>query len=129
MSKGSIITLVVLVVGVLGGFLGYKEYQKRQTSGKAAIDAKGLLGGRQYRENQAYIDGLIHRHHGEAFAAAFQQEHLFAPSEFDEQKYLEVLWKRVSESAIRDNKPEIADSLPSLNDGGRRTPGEVTLPR
>jgi hypothetical protein len=120
MSKGSIVTLVVLLAVILGGFLGFKQYQKVQSANEARDEAmQVVMGSKVLREHKVYIESLIDRHHAEAFKAGFKREHLFAPTEFDSQKYIEVLWERVASSANSDSKPDIAAALPGVLQGTR----------
>lgn len=128
MSKGSIITLILLLVLTLGGFLGFKEYQKFETAKEAKAEALQVsMGSTLLRENKPYVESLIDKHHDAAFKAGFKREHIFAPTEFDGQKYMEVLWEGVAASALTDNKPEIAAALPSVH-VGKRGDGVPTPP-
>lgn len=123
MSKGSIITLVVIVVLLLGGMFIYKQQQRS----KAEIEGKqsavqlieGLKGLAPHRE---YVLGLIDSHHPEAFAASWSSGGLFAPSEFDEQGYIEQLWQRISDAARRDGKPEVVGELPGVTTNPDQSP-------
>lgn len=115
MSKGSLITLAVLVVLVLGGLLGYKAYQENKTRAEAREAAVGLLhGGKLFEANKDYVLKLIDGAHAEAFKATYRQGGLFAMSEFDEQLYLEALWSRVEAAAKADKREDILLVLPGI---------------
>lgn len=114
MSKGAIITLVVLVLAVLGGAIGMKMQRQSAASRDARQSAVALLqSSPTYRSNQEYVDRLIDEHHGAAFESAYQSGGLASQADFDEEIYLTELWRRMAESAQRDNRKDVVQIIPT----------------
>ena len=117
MSKGSIITLVVLVAAVFAGLLIYKDRRAAATDKEAREAALEFLGQRAALvEHEAYYTELVERLHDEAFGVAYIHGGLMAASEFDEQVYFEELWPRMRKAARDEGKPEVALLLPGAGD-------------
>lgn len=117
MSKGSIITLVVLIVAVIVGLLVYKDRRAAATNQEARQGALDHLGQRaSLAPHMDYINGLVDRFHEQAFAVAYVHGGLFAESEYDEQVYFEELWPLLRKAAREEGKSEIAEQLPGAGD-------------
>ncbi len=122
MSKGSIITLVVLVVAILGGLLVYKDRRAAATHDEARLAALEFLGQRPTLvEHREYITGLVDRFHDQAFEVAYVHGGLFAASEYDEHVYFEELWPLMRKAAREEGRGEVAVLLPGAGD--EETPG------
>lgn len=117
MGKGSIITLVVLVALVVGGMFVWKGVQRSRTEAEAREAPRKLLAfSMVYKENRDYLDGLIREAHGAAFEKAYNPGSLFAPSEWDEQVYVEHVFDAVAARVLADGKPEMARDLPGVHE-------------
>lgn len=117
MSKGSIITLVVLVVAILGGLLVYKDRRAAATHTEARQAALDFLGQRPIlAEHREYTTGLVDRFHDQAFQVAYVHGGLFAASEYDEQVYFEELWPLMRKAARDEGRAEVAVLLPGAGD-------------
>jgi len=114
MSKGSLITLAVLVVLILGGMLFYKQSQ-RQTAEKESLSALNqMLSVKSIEPHRDYLQSIADKHHKEVFESSYVSGGLFAPSSFDEQKYIEDVWSRIREQLKAENKKEILFLLPGV---------------
>ncbi len=123
MSKGSIITLVVLVVAIVGGLLIYKDRRAAATNIEARAAATEYVQSRKvFNEHGEYIEGLIERFHDEAFEKAYVHGGLFATSEYDEHDYFEELWFLARRTAREEGRSEVADMLPGAGDDERPLP-------
>ncbi len=115
MSKGSLITLVALIALVVGGLFVWKSVQRAKAEAEApSVPHQTLSATKMYRENKAYVDQLLKEAHAPAFAQAYKSGSLFAPSEWDEQRYLELVFDYIEARALKDNKPDVAQGLPAV---------------
>lgn len=116
MSKGSIITLVVLIVALVGGMLVYKQVQRSRTEREAQAMPRAMLTQTAvYKNHGPYIDALLEEAHRDAFASSYRAGSLFSPSEWDEQVYLEAVIEHIAQRAAADGKQEILDNLPGVH--------------
>lgn len=117
MSKGSIIALVVAVAALLGGMFVWKGMQRSKAETEArAAPVQMLSMTKTYKENQAYIDGLLREGHDAAFAKAYVSGSLFSPSEWDEQVYVEAVMGFVVERVKADGKADLVKGLPGVHE-------------
>lgn len=116
MSKGSIITLVVLIIAIVGGLLIYKDRRTAAAHVEARSAAMEIVEPRPFFiANREYVEGLLDRFHDEAFEKAYVHGGLMAASEFDVQTYLENLWDLVNAQATADGRQEVADGFPAMH--------------
>lgn len=116
MSKGSIITLAVLVVLVLGGVFAWKQTQRSYAEKEAPRMVLDLLGPtKAYRDHKDYVDGLIRTNHDRAFREAYRSGGLVAQSVWDEQKYLELTIDFIRERATAEGKADLVEGLISVS--------------
>lgn len=116
MSKGSLITLAVLIVLIFAGLIGWKQYQRASAEAAGREEAIGLVArNKGIIKERAYFDGLMARHHDEAFAASYQSGGLFAPSEFDSGVYIEKLFDLIVASAEADGKVDVVSGIPAVS--------------
>ncbi|MBL8746227.1 MAG: hypothetical protein JNK58_07730 [Phycisphaerae bacterium] len=116
MSKGSMITLAVLVALLVGGMVVWKGIQKSRAEAEARVAPVNLLQySKVYKENREYLDGLLREAHAPSFAQAYKSGSLFTPSEWDEQVYVELVFDFLAERAKADGKPEIVPGLPGVH--------------
>ncbi len=112
MSKGSIITLLVLVVVTVGGFWGYKVYRVGVRHAEVREGATEWLNGRQfYNQNVEYIEGLVDFAHDEAFDKAYSMGGLTSQAEFSEETYYFTLLKLLEEETRSAGRDDIAEQL------------------
>jgi len=118
MSKGSLITLAVLVVLIVGGVLGFKTYKKSELGKEAQASAHSLVRHSVVvQQNKDYVFALMDRFHPEAFAKAYSSGGLTGGAEYDEEVYLDALWTRVKDQARQDGREELLIALPSSGSG------------
>lgn len=118
MSKGSLITLAVLIVLVIGGALGFKTYKRSALNAEARQSADSLLRHNVVvQQNKEYVDGLMARFHPEAFAKAYTSGGLTGQAEYDEAVYLDELWTLIKRQAEADGKSELLIALPATGSG------------
>ncbi len=123
MSKGSIITLVVLVALIVGGMFVWKAIQRTNAETEALAAPLSLLAqSKVYKDHRDYLDGLLREAHGPSFATAYKPGSLFLPSEWDEQAYVESVFDFVAARAEADGKPDIIQGLPGVH---KKPPGYV----
>lgn len=123
MSKGSIITLIVVVVFLVGGLLSWKAVQRSRAEAEARQAPFTLLAHTKvYKENKEYLDRLIAEAHAPAFGACYKFGGLLSPSEWDEQAYIERVFDHVADRARADNKADIIPQLPGVHG---KAPGHV----
>lgn len=111
--------LLLVMVGALGvgGLYAYRESTRSDPEAEKAARtlALGLLEQRQqadpYRE---YIKGIFDQYHAEAARAAYVSEGFPKPYEFDENRYLLELGKRLGAQAAADNKKGASECLPPI---------------
>ncbi len=116
MSKSAIALLVLLVAGVLGGVLWHKSQERARCAAGAKEAAVALLRHTPaFKNDEVYVRRLIDESHKAAFDASFAGGGLFAPSSYDEQAYLEALWREITRRATDDNRPEVVDALPAID--------------
>lgn len=120
MSKGSIITLVVLVAVVFASLFIYKEQRESLTHAEARLAALEFLGHRKpLEEHKAYVESLVDRFHDQAFEASYVHGGLFAASEYDEQLYFEELWPLMRRAARDEGRGDVAVVLPGAGDDAK----------
>lgn len=125
MSKGSIITLVVLVVAVFASLLIYKDRRAAATRVEARQAALEFLGQRpKLVEHEVYLAELVDRFHDQAFEVAYVHGGFFQASEYDEQVYFEELWPKMRKAARDDGRSDVAVLLPGAGD--EEKPGWLT---
>lgn len=118
MSKGSLITLAVLVVLVLGGALGFKAYKRDQLNAEARASAESLLKHNVVvQQHKDYVYPLIERFHEQAFAKAYTSGGLTGGAEYDEAAYIDELWTLIKAQAQADAKYELIPALPATGSG------------
>jgi hypothetical protein len=107
---------VVLVVCLFGGMFVYKRMQRSKAEADARAAVPQLLAmSAVYKDHRAYIDGLLNEGHRDAFAKAYRDGGLFAPSEYDEQVYVETIIAFIASRAKADGKPEFILGLPGTH--------------
>ena len=114
MSKGSLITLAVLVVLILGGMFLYKQNQRSvaEQDGLKVLDQ--MLSVKSIQPHREYLQGIAEKHHDAVFESSFESGGLFAPSVFDEQKYIEGIWSHICEQLTAEGKKDILFLLPGV---------------
>lgn len=115
MSKGSIITLVVLVVMVIAGLFGVKIYHRTENEKEARTEAWKLVqDSKALKPHLDYLKKVMESHHTRAFSAAYSSGGLFAPSEFDGQIYVERIWELTAMTLRNEGKADIIELLPAV---------------
>ena len=64
-----------------------------------------------YSENRAYYKELVERCHGEAFDSSYTAGRRRRASEFNQDRYLQILVRKMADEATRDGKREIGKVL------------------
>jgi hypothetical protein len=116
MSRASLITLGVLVAAILGGMLVWKGVQRAAAERDAHEAVRLALDGTSARARFGeYIDRVVRETHAEAFAAAYDSGGLFSPSEWDEQRYIELIFERLASRAAAEGKADLIPLLPGVH--------------
>lgn len=113
MSKTAWILLIVLTALVLGGFGVYKITQANKFSAEAKDSAYTMVEAmRGLDGHEDYVGTQIERYHRDAFKVGYKSGGFTAQSFFDEETYLDELWKLIAQQAVKDEKQNVADALP-----------------
>jgi len=113
MSKGAWITLGVLVVAVLGGMGVYKFTQHQKFDDEARELARASIRNTVgLQEHAGYVGPLTVEYHPQAFEAGFDLGGLRSQASFDEEVYLDELWKLIEARARADGREDVVRVLP-----------------
>lgn len=112
--KRWMIRIGVLIV-VIAIAYGARVYMINKEEDKVIAQLQQIIAGLpSYDLEQAYIDQLFERSHRVAFNRAISTQLSKGKTEFDDQKYLDELFRLMSSSAEAAGKKELAQELEAL---------------